>query len=52
MLDLVKPEIFINNANTKFDATGKLTDEATLKIMKEQMVAFQDWIVRMKRAYP
>ena len=52
VLDLVKPEIFINNANTKFDATGKLTDEATLKIMKEQMVAFQDWIVRMKRAYP
>jgi chromate reductase len=52
VFDLVKPEIFINNAHTKFDATGKLTDEATLKIMQEQMVAFQDWIVRMKRAYP
>ena len=52
VLDLVKPEIFINNAHTKFDAAGKLTDEATLKIMQEQMVAFQDWIVRMKRAYP
>jgi chromate reductase len=51
-LDLVKPEIFISSAHTKFDATGKLTDEATLKIMQEQMVAFQDWIVRMKRAYP
>jgi chromate reductase len=52
VLALAKPEIFINNAHTKFDATGKLTDEATLKIMQEQMVAFQDWIVRMKRAYP
>jgi len=29
-----------------------LTDEPTLKILQEQMVAFQDWIVRMKRAYP
>jgi chromate reductase len=27
-LVLVKPEIFINAAHTKFDAEGKLTDEA------------------------
>ena len=34
------------------DADGILIDAATLKILQEQMTAFQDWIVRMKRAYP
>ena len=52
VLALAKPEIFINNAHTKFDAEGILIDAATLKILQEQMIAFQDWIVRMKRAYP
>jgi chromate reductase len=47
---LAKPEIFIGMAQTKF-ADGRLTDEPTRKIMTEQMVAFQDWIVRMKRAF-
>ncbi len=50
-LVLSKPEIFINHCKTKFDTNGKITDEPTLKIMKEQMTAFEDWIVRMKKAF-
>jgi hypothetical protein len=38
-------------AQGKFDAEGKLIDEATRKIMTEQMVAFKDWIGRAKRAF-
>lgn len=51
VLAMGKPEVFINDAHLKFDAAGQLKDEPTLKIMREQMLAFQDWIVRMKRAY-
>jgi len=46
-LVLVKPEVFINGAHTKFDAEGQLTDEATRKILSDQMVALQRWIARV-----
>ncbi|HEX9192395.1 MAG TPA: NADPH-dependent FMN reductase [Burkholderiales bacterium] len=48
---LAKPEIFIGMAPSKFGPDGKLNDEPTRKIMTEQMRSFQDWIVRMKRAF-
>ena len=38
---LLKPEIFIGHANTKFDADGRLTDETTRGLLKQQMTAFQ-----------
>jgi len=47
---LARPEVFIGNAAGKF-AEGKLTDETTRKFLTEQMVAFEDWIKRMKRAF-
>ena len=47
---LAKPEVFIGMAAGKF-ADGKLTDETTRKFLTDQMVAFQDWVVRMKRAF-
>jgi chromate reductase, NAD(P)H dehydrogenase (quinone) len=47
---LAKPEVFIGMAAGKF-ADGRLTDETTRKFLTDQMVAFQDWIVRMKRAF-
>lgn len=47
---LNKPEVFIGLAQTKFDASGKLTDEPTRKILGEQMVAFKAWIERQQRA--
>jgi len=48
---LAKPEVFINLAAGKFGADGKLNDEAARKLMTEQMAAFQDWSVRMQRAF-
>ena len=47
---LNKPEVFIGVAQNKFDASGKLTDEPTRKILGEQMVAFKAWVERQQRA--
>jgi chromate reductase len=47
---LTRPEVFINLANAKFDADGKLTDATTRKILGDQMLAFERWIERMTRA--
>lgn len=44
-----KPEVFIGMAQNKFDASGKLTDEATGKIMAEQMAKFHDFIAFCQR---
>ncbi|MEJ7932437.1 NADPH-dependent FMN reductase [Ramlibacter sp. AN1015] len=46
---LVKPEVFIGQAQTKFDADGRCTDEATGKFVAAQMQAFSDWIDRVAR---
>ncbi|MCC6474747.1 MAG: NAD(P)H-dependent oxidoreductase, partial [Burkholderiales bacterium] len=48
-LVLQKPEIFIGNGPTKFDAEGRCTDETTKKFLTAQMLAFEDWIARVKR---
>ena len=45
---LAKPEVFIGMAAGKF-TDGKLTDETTRKFLTDQMVAFEDWIKRVKR---
>ena len=45
---LVKPEVFIGNSASKF-TDGKLTDETTRKFLSDQMIAFEDWIKRVKR---
>jgi chromate reductase len=44
---LNKPEVFINQAAAKFDANGELTDEATRKIIGEQLVALQALTARL-----
>jgi len=46
---LPRPEVFIGNAATKFDAQGGLTDETTRKFLSDLLVGFKDWIVRMQR---
>jgi chromate reductase len=46
---LPRPEVFIGNAPTKFDAQGRLTDETTRKFLSDLLVGFRDWIVRMQR---
>jgi chromate reductase len=46
---LVKPEVFIAQAATKFDAQGQCTDETTRKFVGEQMAAFERWIAGVGR---
>lgn len=46
---LPRPEVFIGNAASKFDAQGKLTDETTRKFLSDLLVGFKDWIVRMQK---
>ena len=45
---LPRPEVFIGNAPSKFDAHGKLTDETTRKFLSDLLVGFKAWIVRMQ----
>ncbi len=49
-LVLTRPEIFIGACHTKFDVSGKLVDEATRKIVSDQMLAFERWIQRLTRS--
>lgn len=46
---LLKPEIFISNAKSKFDSEGRLVDEVTLKFIGDQMTAFER-LIRRERA--
>jgi chromate reductase, NAD(P)H dehydrogenase (quinone) len=46
---LLKPEVFISNAKSKFDGEGRLVDEVTLKFIKDQMAAFER-LIRRERA--
>jgi chromate reductase len=42
-----KPEVLIAQAQTKFDANGNLTDEATKKIIAELMTNLVGWTKRL-----
>lgn len=46
---LVKPEVFIGMAQTKFDAEGRCTDETTRKFVGDQMAAFERHIAGVAR---
>jgi chromate reductase, NAD(P)H dehydrogenase (quinone) len=41
---LVKPEVFIGAAATKFDAQGACIDETTAKFVTAEMASFHKWI--------
>src|SRR3954462_5397437 len=45
---LPRPEVFIGAAQTKIDAQGKITDEATKKFLTDLMAGFKTWIERMQ----
>ncbi|HEY6511325.1 MAG TPA: NADPH-dependent FMN reductase [Burkholderiaceae bacterium] len=51
-MSLVKPEVFVGNAATKFGADAQCTDEATRKFVGAQMTAFEAWIGAVKRMAP
>ncbi len=43
---LPKPEVFIGAAQTKIDAQGKITDEATRKFLVDLLAGLKTWILR------
>ncbi len=45
---LNKPEVMIGAAHTRFDADGKLTDEATRKFVTSLLTALRDWTHRLQ----
>lgn len=43
-----RPEVMISFAEKAFDASGKLTDEATRKLVAELLVNLRDWTLKLK----
>lgn len=50
-LVMVQPEVFIAYAPTKFDESGRFTDETGRNFLSQLLVAFEDWVRRIKTAY-
>ena len=44
---LNKPEVMIGAAHTRFDSSGRLTDDATRDFLKAMVVALRDWTLRL-----
>ena len=45
---LNKPEVMISAAHTRFDADGRLTDQATRKFVASLLTALRDWTHRLQ----
>jgi chromate reductase len=45
---LPRPEVFIGNAASKFDADGRLTDGATAQFLNDMLKGFEQWVRRMR----
>ena len=43
-----QPEVLVFRAHEKFDADGRLTDEATAKFLRAYLEALMAWVVRFK----
>ena len=48
MYPINKPEVMIPAAQTKFDASGNLTDEPTRGFIAGLLVALRDWALKLK----
>ncbi len=46
---LNKPEVLIGQAQTKFDANGRLTDEAARGFIRDMLVALENWTRQISR---
>jgi chromate reductase, NAD(P)H dehydrogenase (quinone) len=48
---LIKPEIFIGNCSTRIDAkSGQITDQQTVSLIRQQLVAFAKFIEQQAKA--
>jgi chromate reductase len=43
-----QPEFLLSRASDKFDAEGKLTDQATRDLLQKYLIAFHEWVLRLK----
>ena len=50
-LVMIQPEVFIAYAPSKFDDSGRFTDEAGRNFLSQLLIAFEDWVRRIKAAY-
>jgi chromate reductase len=48
-LVLVGPEVLVARAREKFDASGRLADEATRGFVRKLLEALADWTVRLRK---
>lgn len=48
MLPLNRPEVLVTRAQDKFDASGRLTDESTRKILRQLLEALASWTARLR----
>ena len=46
---LNRPEVMIGQANTRFDAEGRLTDEKTREFVGALLLSLKDWTARLRR---
>jgi chromate reductase len=43
-----QPEFLLSRASDKFDAEGKLTDQPTRDFLQKYLIAFHEWVLRLK----
>ena len=51
-LPVNKPEVFIAQAQNRFDAEGRLTDELTRGFIRQLLVSLAAWTLRLKASQP
>ena len=51
-LPVNKPEVFIAQAQNRFDADGRLTDEPTRGFLSQLLVSLAAWTLRLKASQP
>jgi chromate reductase len=52
MLVLNKPQVLVARAREKFDQHGRLTDEASIRFVREELEALLEWTLRLCRRFP
>jgi chromate reductase len=46
-ITMPKPEIFVANSKAKFDASGQLTDQATIDVIGKWLKAYEEWVKKL-----
>jgi chromate reductase len=49
MCPINKPEVMISQAQNRFDAEGRLTDDTTRGLIKQLLESLQAWTLTLKR---